>query len=150
MELHAIKLLIYQKKMTKEQFFDWLSGYFDICEPDRVGIVETQTIKDHINLVRGVVPTVMAEQVDKFISGPPPINFLSSDSETRANFSSPQIKKSSGGRVRPTIEAPPPPVKVFPQDYPALLNKNSVEFEGFLKGTLPTTIGGIAPSITSC
>lgn len=49
--------------MTKEQFFDWISGYFDISEPVMIGAVETRIIKDHIDLVRGVEkpPPIIAE-----------------------------------------------------------------------------------------
>ena len=109
--------------MTKEQFFDWLSGYFDICEPDRIGVVETQIIKDHIGLVRGIeaLPPRMAEEdVEKFFAGlPSPSKTLESAGNGEGinhnglNYSleslSNEIKKSSGGRVRPTIDAPPPP-----------------------------------------
>lgn len=87
--------------MNKEQFFDWLSGYFDICEPDRIGIVETQIIKNHINLVRRVeITSTTKRQLGKAQ--------LSTDLSNSESLSS-EIKKSSGGRGRPTIPSPPPP-----------------------------------------
>lgn len=138
--------------MTKEQFFDWLSGYFDICEPDRIGVVETQTIKDHIDLVRGVeklppapamtwaIPLPVANiKKGPYQDGNKTVyefgdlagTRIESNISENLNVDEPAYPKSSGGRGRPTIEAPPPPVKVFPQDYPAL---NPVEY---LKGSLP-------------
>ncbi len=87
--------------MTKEQFFDWLSGYFDICEPDRIGIVETQIIKDHIDLVRNDLKNNTSKMGQISISHDKLNHSLESLSS--------EIKKSSGGRGRPTIPAPPPP-----------------------------------------
>lgn len=95
--------------MNKEQFFDWLSGYFDICEPDRVGIVETQIIKDHIDLVKKTYKAEIVEtagkQLDETQSSTDLLNY-------NLESLSSEIKKSSGGRGRPTIPSPsPPPIK---------------------------------------
>ena len=37
--------------MTQEQFIYWLQGFMEINNPDRIGPMETQIIKDHLALV---------------------------------------------------------------------------------------------------